>query len=151
MNKIPRYIVFLLDAALICAPKASAFDVRMTGDRLSVHADKDLLQVILQRLSDLKDIKIRIDPQINPKITSSFENRDIRQALDSILKPYGYVLIWETVEGTTGAILKLTEIRVFEPGKENLMKPLGKRLGTKAPEKLRQTSPKNRPGNSPYW
>jgi type II secretory pathway component GspD/PulD (secretin) len=141
MNNILIYSVVLFAAALICAPSANALDLRLTGDKLSVHADKEPLQGILQRLSDLWGIKIRIDPHINPIVTCSFEDRDIRQALDSILKPFGHVLIWETLEGSAGHISKLVEIQVFKPGKRDLMKPLGEKFGTTVPDKLRGSSP----------
>ena len=105
---------------------AMASDVRIQGDRLTLHADQAPLQSILQRLTDL-GIKIRIDPQINPEITASFEDRDIRQGLGSILKPYDHVLIWESIEGPAGPIAKLAEIQVFKPGKKGRMRPLGQR------------------------
>ena len=105
---------------------AVASDVRIQGEKLTLHADQVPLQSILKRLTDL-GIKIRIDPQINPKITASFEDRDIRQGLDSILKPFDHVLIWKSIEGPAGPIPRLAEIQVFRPGKEERMKPLGPR------------------------
>lgn len=86
------------------------------------------MQDILERLADL-GIKIRIDPQINPKITASFQDRDLRQGLDSILKPFGHALIWDAVKGPFGTLPKLTEIQVFNPGRKDLMEPLGSRPG----------------------
>ena len=100
-------------------------DVRITGDKLSLHADQALLQSILQRMADL-GIKVRIDPQLNPKISTSFENQDIQKGVDSILKSLDYVLIWDEIEGSPGPITRLTEIQVFKPGKKEHMKPLGK-------------------------
>jgi hypothetical protein len=104
----------------------NALEVRISGDRLSVHADRVPLQDILQRLADL-GIGIRIDPELNPKISASFDNRDLRQGLGSILKPFGHVLIWKPIEGPAGPMPKLAEIQVFRQGKKGLMKPLGKR------------------------
>ena len=111
---------------LLSVTGAIASDVRIQGDRLTLHADRVPLQNLLQRLADL-GVKIRIDPQINPKITASFEDRDIRQGLDSILKPFGHVLIWKSIQGPAGPIPKLAEIQVFKPGKKERMKPLGPR------------------------
>jgi len=113
---------------LLSVASAIASDVRIQGDRLTLHADQVPLQSILQRLTDL-GIKIRIDPQINPKITASFEDRDIRQGLGSILKPFDHVLIWKSIQGPAGPIPKLAEIQVFKPGKKERIKPLGKRTG----------------------
>lgn len=103
-------------------------DVRIAGDRLSLHADQALLQSILQRMADL-GIKIRIDPRLNPKISASFKDRNIQECLDSILKSFSYVLIWGSIEGPPGPIIKLVEIQVFKPGNKELMKPLGTRSG----------------------
>jgi thermitase len=111
---------------LLCITDANASDVRIQGDRLTLHADQVPLQSILQRLTDL-GIKIRIDPQINPTITASFEDRDIRQGLGSILKPFDHVLIWKSIQGPGGLIPKLAEIQVFKPGKKERMKPFGRR------------------------
>ena len=86
-------------------------DVRIIGDKLSFHADQAPLQSILQRMADL-GIKIRIDPQLNPKISASFKDRDIQKGLDSILKSFSYVLIWGSIEGAAGPIVKLA---VAEP------------------------------------
>jgi len=105
-----------------------ASDVSIQGDRLTLRAEQVPLQSIFQRLADL-GIKVRIDPEINPKITASFEDRDIRQGLGSILKPFGHVLIWKTIEGPAGSIPKLAEIHVFKPGKKERMKPLGRKTG----------------------
>ena len=110
--------------ALLSVTGAIASDVSIQGDRLTLHADQVPLQSILQRLTDL-GIKIRIDPQINPKITASFEDRDIRQGLGSILKPFDHVLIWKSIQGPAGPIPKLAEIQVFKPGKKGRMQPLG--------------------------
>jgi len=111
---------------LLSLTGAIASDVRIRGDKITVHADQVPLQELLQRVTDL-GIKVRIDPEINPGITASFEDRDIRRGLDSILKPFGHVLIWKTIEGPAGPIPRLSEIQVFKPGKKDLMKPFGRR------------------------
>ncbi|RZB34729.1 MAG: hypothetical protein SRB1_00497 [Desulfobacteraceae bacterium Eth-SRB1] len=103
-------------------------DVRITGDKLSLYADQAPLQSILQRMADL-GIKIRIDPRLNPKISASFKDRDIQEGLDSILKSFSYVMIWGSIEGPPGPIVKLAEIQVFRPGNKELMKPLVARSG----------------------
>ena len=101
-------------------------DVRITGDRLSIYADQAPLQSILQRMADL-GIKIRIDPQLNPKISASLEDRDIQESLDLILKSFSYVLIWESIKGPLGPIVELDEIQVFKPGNKELMRHLHSR------------------------
>jgi hypothetical protein len=118
----------ILISILLCVTNIHALEVRITEDKLSLHADQVPLQTILQRLGDL-GINVRIDPQLNPNISASFDDRDIREALDSILKSLSHVLIWESMEGPHGATTKLAEIQVFKPGKEELMRPLDGRSG----------------------
>jgi len=72
-------------------------------------------------------ISIRIDPLINPKISASFEDRDIQKGLDSILKSLNYILIWGSVEGPPGPIVRLSEIQVFKPGNKEFIRPLHSR------------------------
>jgi len=100
-------------------------EVQLRGDRLSLNAEKVSLQEILLRLSDY-GIRIQIDPQINPAVTASFENRDIQKALESILKGLDHVLIWDSGQGPSGPVPKLAEIQVFRPGLKDLMRPLRK-------------------------
>ena len=98
-------------------------DVRINGDKLSLHADQVPLQNILRHMEDL-GIRIRIDPRINPKISAAFENRNIQKGVDSILKPFSYILIWESVKDPLSSSVKLSEIQVFKPGNKELMRPL---------------------------
>jgi thermitase len=98
-------------------------DVRINGDKLSLHADQVSLQNILRNMANL-GIKIRIDPRINPKISASFEDRDIQKGVDSILKPFSYIMIWESIENSLSSPVKLSEIHVFKPGNKELMRPL---------------------------
>jgi len=100
-------------------------EAQLNGERLTLSAEKAPLQAILLRLSD-SGIRVQIDPQINPAITASFENRDVQKALESILKGLDHVLIWESVQGPTGPVPKLAEIQVFRSGQKDLMRPLRK-------------------------
>jgi thermitase len=100
-------------------------EVKLRADRVTLNAEKAALQEILLRLSD-SGIRIQIDPQINPAITASFENRDIQKALESILKGLDHVLIWESSQGPSGPVPKLAEIQVFRTGQKDLIRPLRK-------------------------
>ncbi len=127
MKKIFRYYGITGLIILMCATTAvAALEVQIIGDKLSLHADRVPLKDILQRMSDM-GITIRIDPQMNPEISASFEARDIRKGLASILRPFDHVLIWDTVEIPPDRIFRLAEIQIFRSGKEELMKPLGKK------------------------
>ncbi|CAN2041699.1 Peptidase S8/S53 domain-containing protein [Candidatus Magnetomoraceae bacterium gMMP-15] len=121
MKKILFYIILAL--CIFNFTYASAFEISITGDRLSVHADKIPLQDILQRMVDL-GINARIDPNINPEISINFRDRNIQKGLNSILRSLNYVLIWETVKMPGTAMTRLAEIQVFTPGKKKFMKQL---------------------------
>jgi subtilisin family serine protease len=123
-NRFNYFLIVLLIFVLFPAT-AGAFVVQLNGDRLTLNAEKAPLQEILLRLSDF-GIRVQIDPQINPAITASFENREIQKALESILKGLDHVLIWESSQGPSGPAPKLAEIQVFRPGQKDLMKPLQK-------------------------
>jgi hypothetical protein len=100
-------------------------EIRLLGDKLTLNAERAPLQEILLRLSD-SGIRVQIDPQINPDVSASFENRDIQKALESILKGLDHVLIWDSAQGPSGPVPRLAEIQVFRPGQKDLMKPLRK-------------------------
>ena len=55
-----NYIILVL--ILFCGTNTFALEVRITGDRLSVHVDQVPLQSILQRIADL-GVTIREDCQ----------------------------------------------------------------------------------------
>jgi thermitase len=103
----------------------AGLEVHLQAERLTVYAQKVPLQEILRELSD-SGIKVQIDPEINPPITASFENKDIQKALEFVLKGLDHVLIWESGQGPSGPVPKLAEIQVFKPGRKDLMKPLHK-------------------------
>ena len=103
----------------------AGLEAQLNGERLTLSAEKAPLQEILLRLSD-SGIRVQIDPQINPSVTASFENRDIQKALEFILKGLDHVLIWESSPGPSGPVPKLAEIQVFRPGQKDLIKPLRK-------------------------
>jgi hypothetical protein len=115
--------VFLL--SFLMPRTCGAFVVQVKGDRLTVNVEKEPLQEILLRLSD-SGIRVQIDPQVNPSVTASFENREVQKALESMLKGLDHVLIWESGQGPSGPVPKLAEIQVFRPGQKDLIKPLRK-------------------------
>ena len=122
--KAALFLIFLLGFFLI-PMTSNAVVVQVSGDRLTLNAEKAPLQEILLKLSD-SGIRVQIDPQINPTVTASFENREIQKALESILKGLDHVLIWDSAQGPSGPVPKLAEIQVFRPERKDLMKPLRK-------------------------
>ena len=124
--KIKAALLLLFLVISIPVPvSAGLLVVQLSGERLTLNAEKAPLQEILLRLSG-SGIRVQIDPQINPAITASFENRDLQKALESILRGLDHVLIWESSQGPSGPVPKLAEIQVFRPGQKDLMKPLRK-------------------------
>ena len=100
------------------------FSVTLEENSLSVTAENVALQSILRELA-AQGITIRIDPAINPLISANFKKRPIETALESLLKPASYSLLWQEVpDGTDAPSLKLTAIQVFQTGKKEQMQPL---------------------------
>jgi len=100
-----------------------ALEVRLVQDRLTVKAGRAPLQDILRELARM-GIAVRCDPAINPLVDADFTNREIRGALEDILKPYASALIWETVQGPAGPAQKLAEIQVFQAGRRDRLQSL---------------------------
>ena len=121
-------IAFFLFVLLLCPPPTilDAGELRVLLERatLSVTAKKVPLQTVLLELT--KDgVAVRIDPQINPLITVNFKSRPIEQALETILKPASYSLLWESRFDNSGnKAIWLTEIQIFQSERKDQMKPL---------------------------
>ena len=117
-------LLLLLTSQLQPVAAAGNFSLSLEGDRLSLRAENILLQTILRKLAE-KHITVRIDPAINPAITANFNKRPIEQALESLLKPASFSLLWEGTAANSGEkSLRLAEIQVFQSGQKNRMKPL---------------------------
>lgn len=123
-SKTRLYILVMI--CLVWAVNATALEVSIIGDKISIQADKTPLQNVLRAIMDL-GINVRIDPTLNHKVTASFINRDMQDGLASILKPYSHIFIWKSLGGPVGPLPLLSEIQVFEPGKKTQMKRLKKR------------------------
>lgn len=117
--------IFLFLALLVClgflSGEARALKVRISGDRMTLRAENAPLQEILSGLAQ-EGVKARMDPQINPTVSASFQDREIQKGLELILKGLDYVLLWESVEGPGGPIQRLAEIQIFRPGERERMK-----------------------------
>jgi len=71
-----------------------------------------------------RGVLVRSDERINPRVTASFRDRDLRKGMDSILRDVNHVLVWKTVEGPLGPIEQLAEVQVFQPGQRDRARPL---------------------------
>ena len=115
---------FLLVGYFPSSLNAEELKVSLEGEMLSVTAQKVPLQTILLELAK-KGVAVRIDPAINPFITANFKNRPVEQALETILKPSSYSLLWEARSYKTNKnIIELAEIQVFQSERKYLMKAL---------------------------
>ncbi len=128
MKRIPLKIVFinvlLLACTMAAGKDADALEVEIYDDKLSIKADHVPLQDILRRFS-LFGIKVRIDQNINPETTASFENRDLETGLKSILRPLNHSFIWKPANNPGGnpsePQYQLDEVHIFKPGEKERM------------------------------
>ncbi len=116
-------LIFFLSLMPLIASPAAAFDLRIGSGRISLAAEQVPLQDILKRFSE-RGIEVRIDPQINPPVTVSFEDLEMQEGLDTLLKSLSHILIWEAPANGKKDELRLTEIQIFQPGRKEYMKPL---------------------------
>jgi hypothetical protein len=115
---------FLLVGYFPSSLNAEELKVSLEGEMLSVTAQKVPLQTILLELAK-KGVTVRIDPAINPSISANFKNRPVEQALETILKPSSYSLLWEArPDSANKNVIDLAEIQVFQSERKYLMKAL---------------------------
>ncbi len=122
---ISVFLLFLLLCQLVSVSVAASFTFVLTHeDRLSVTAEDVPLQSILLELT-AEGVIVRIDPAINPRVSVNFNNRPMEQALESLLKPASFSLLWEARPQNSGTpAIRLAEVQVFQSGKKNLMQTL---------------------------
>ena len=118
MKKIWIYAVILA----LLASNTLAFDLSIKGERISLHAVQEPLRNILQSMVQ-QGVRVRLDPEVNPIVSATFEDRDIAGVIAAIVKPYDYALVWEK-DSLTPSSFKLSEIQVFRPGKKEMIQDL---------------------------
>ena len=117
-------IRLLLNALLFLAPLAAgAEEFLLQGERLTLRADNQPLAAVLQQFAQA-GVRVRMDPRVDARVTADFRDENVQTALARMLEPLGYALIWDVVKGPLGTWPRLAEIQVFQPGRENLVKPL---------------------------
>lgn len=107
---------------MLLASSALAFDLRIEGQRVSLHAVDEPLQNILRSMA-LHGIRVRLDPQVNPRVSSAFIDREFEEVIASIVKPFDYALVWEKAPQQSSS-LRLSEIQVFRPGNREMIQDL---------------------------
>lgn len=103
----------VLAGILLFPVRASALEVEVRGERLSIRAQDVPLREVLDRLAE-DGLKVVAPPGIHPRITADFRDKPVHEGFGAILKPYGYVLFWE--RNRSGDGLQLSEIHLFAPG-----------------------------------
>lgn len=105
--------VILAAGWLTAAPlPQSNLEVRIDENLITLRAHDTPLKDILAEFVHA-GIVVKVDPDIDSRVSGSVKKMDISQALDELLVPYGYALIWEVVPGPLGEIERLEEIQVF--------------------------------------
>ncbi|AOY58928.1 S8 family peptidase [Desulfococcus multivorans] len=104
-------VLLMVPAILLFAASARAVTIELSGDRISIHAEKSPLSVILSRLS-ASGIQIQCPPHIDPEVTATVTDKPIHEGLGAVLKPYGYVLFWE--RSGKNKSLRPAELHVFD-------------------------------------
>ena len=103
---------------------ADDFSVNFQDDTLAVTADNVALQSILLELVT-EGVTVKIDPAINPLVSVNFPQRPIEQALESLIKPASYSLLWESkTPNGNNHTLRLAEIQIFQTGSRERMQTL---------------------------
>ena len=119
---IKRWL-WIIALGLSYAMSAGAFQFRLQGDRLSLKADHTPMNDILLAFAR-SGVKVQVDPGLDATVTGRLTNEDVEKALGTLLESYGYVLLWDVIDGPLGPFPKLAEIRVFQPGQEEKVRPL---------------------------
>jgi len=97
--------------------------MRLDGDKLTLNAHHSRLMDVLHRFAEI-GVVVRVDPEVNADITANVTDVDVEKALEKLLDPFGYILIWDVIDGPLGPFPKLAEIQVFRPGQKDKIRPL---------------------------
>lgn len=112
-----------LGLAVWLAGSASAVELSLENDRLTVRAHRTPLREVLQQFAD-QGVRVQMDPTLDVLVSGSCRATPIEEALDALLEPFGYVLIWEVVPGPVADLPRLAEIQVFQRGARDRVAPL---------------------------
>ncbi len=126
-SRVPPAFSSLLLCALcvfvLSSSGVGAAEVQLRGDRAVIRADGEPLAAVLTEFERL-GVRVRLDPDIDRKVSVDIHNRDTDGAVRALIDPLGYALSWTVLPGPAGAIPRLDEIRVFAPGKSHRAVPL---------------------------
>jgi len=136
MKTLSVTLAILLAGSLLVSaePSAKISAFHLEGNRLTLSCANLPLEELLEQFA-YAGVRVKIDPQIKITVTGACRDVDVEAALNDILSPLGYALIWDVVEGPLGPIPRLAEIQVFRRGRRRYLKPL-----TQESDRLQVTS-----------
>ena len=117
-----KQMLTIIALAALSFTATLAHELHINGEEITLKARKAYLQDILADFVQA-GINVKIDPDINTRVTGNVKNMDISDALEDLLVPYGYVLTWDVVYGPLGEISRLSEIQVFRRDKPRRIVP----------------------------
>jgi hypothetical protein len=119
-----RRACLLLLAVLAAANATGGTQLTVTaGDRLSVTAEKAPLRDVLSLLAR-QGVSVLVDPEIDTHVTARFTQLDMEKGLRRLVSPNDFVLVWAVVKTPMGPLPRLSEVRVFRPGREDRLASL---------------------------
>ena len=122
MSKPIKTLVFLLWGLAIVA-RADVHEFRLDQDRLWLTVENEPLTSLLENFAQA-GVRVEIDPAVQQLVSGVWKNRDVEDALKTILSPNNYFLDWQREPGPLGSMTRLTAIRVFREGQAGAVKPL---------------------------
>jgi hypothetical protein len=123
---VKRLILILLWSFLLVAASrpGHAGEVALAPDnRMTLHVQDMYLQKILKEIAD-QGVRVRIDPEINFKVSAAYEGKPVREVLDAILTDTNHALIWTACPDCPDGEYRLTEIQIYKSGHKDRMAPL---------------------------
>jgi len=120
---IMRHVFIFMAFFPFLAQMAAALEFRLDGDRVTLAAKGDPLRDVLARFAHA-GVQVKLDPQVTGRVTGAVQDEDVEDTLKVLLGSFGYVLIWDVVDGPLGRIPRLAEIQIFKPGRRKDVRPL---------------------------
>lgn len=122
---VMRASVYLRAALVVLLAQtslAAVHELKINGDRISLQANRAPLRDILADFVKA-GIRVKVDPDLEARVSGSVVDMEISEALEDLLAPYGYALIWSVVPGPLGDIECLEEIQVFRRDNPRRIEP----------------------------
>ncbi len=105
------------------AYSASAIELTLEDDRVSLSANKTPLREVLQGFAE-HGVRVQMDPALDVLVTGSCKSSPVEEALNALLEPFAYIVTWEVVPGPVADLPRLAEIQVFQRGAPKHLAPL---------------------------